>query len=227
MDLFHNIKKYCRAIEITSLYNNVYLNTNISINNLSFVFGVNAIAGEIEKSTKICGNLGLQIHNNNGNQFRNDYFVNSLKKSKIIDSYAWTILYLNNTIEKNDILNYTNKDYEGILICGINEEDYKSIFKTNNIKTIKAEVRGSDIYWDIIDFNISYQYSNNNYEFSSNRITFNNEINYIICSYSFFNSIKDTFFSEPIRDNICTVIEKLYPMGSYVIICEKKNFGKN
>ena len=226
MDLFHNIKKYCRAIEKCTLYNDIFLNTNISINNLSFVFGVNAFNGKIENTTKICGNLGLQIYNNKGNQFRNDYFVNSLKKSRIIDSYTWTIIYLNNTIEKNDILNYTNKDYEGILICGINENDYKFIFKTDNIKTIKAEARGANIYWDITNIKTSYKYLNNNYELSDNRITFNNEIDYIICSHQFFNSLKDTFFSNPIKDNICTIIEKLYPMGSYVIICEKKILEK-
>ena len=221
--------KYCKATEKCSLYNDIYLNTNISINNLSFIFEVNEYYGKIENTTQICGYIGLQIHNNNNEyqyQYKNDYFVNSLKKSDIINSYAWTILYLNNTIEKNDILNYTNEDYEGLLICGINENEYKSIFKTDNIKTIKAEVRGSDIYWDMINIKSSYQHSNNKYEFSDIRVTFNNEINYIICSHPFFNSIKDTFFNIPLKNNICSIIEKLEPMGSSVIVCEKKILEK-
>ena len=224
IDIYINIKKYCRAIEKCTIYNDIYLNNNISIYNLSFIFGVNAYSGKIDNTSKICGNLGLQIFNKNGNQFRNDYFVNSLKQSNIINSYAWSILYLNNTIEKNDILNYTNKDYDGLLICGINENDYLSIFKTDNIKSIKAGNRGYDIYWDITNIKISYIYSNQNknYESLDNRLTFNIEINYIIGSKSFFNSIKETFFNIPIQNNICTIIEKLQTMGTHIIICQKE-----
>ena len=224
IDIYINIKKYCRAIEKCTIYNDIYLNNNISIYNLSFIFGVNAYSGKIDNTSKICGNLGLQIFNKNGNQFRNDYFVNSLKQSNIINSYAWSILYLNNTIEKNDILNYTNKDYDGLLICGINENDYLSIFKTDNIKSIKAGNRGYDIYWDITNIKISYIYSNQNknYESLDNRLTFNIEINYIIGSKSFFNSIKETFFNIPIQNNIYTIIEKLQTMGTYIIICQKE-----
>ena len=159
------------------------------------------------------------------NQFRNDYFVNSLKQSKIIDSYTWTILYLNNSIEKNDILNYTNRDHDGILICGISEEDYNSIFRTKNIKTLKAEARTSgSLYWDIIDVKVTYQYTKSkqgNYESLDNRITFSNQLNHIICTESYFNSIKNTFFEEPIKNNICTIIEKVQPMGSNIIVCDK------
>ena len=221
IDLFINIKKYCRAIEKCSIYNDIYLNNNITINNLSFLFGVNAQYGKIDNSSKIWGNLGLQIYNKNNPQFRNDYFVNSLKKSNIINAYTWSILYLNNTIEKNDILNYTNKDYDGILICGINEKDYLSIFKTDNIKSIKAENRNLDISCDIININISYEYKSK-YESLENRITFSNEINYIISPKPFFNSIKETFFSNPIKNNICNIIEKLQTMYTYVIICQKE-----
>jgi hypothetical protein len=225
IDLHANLKKYCRAIEKCSIYNDLYLNKNISINNISFLFGVNVFAGKIDNSSKICGKLGLQIYNSK-NQFRNDYFVNSLKQSKIIDSYTWTILYLNSSIEKNDILNYTNKEHDGILICGISEEDYNYIFRTKNIKTVKAEARTSDsLYWDIISVKVSYEYTKNkqgNYESLDNRITFSNQINHIICTEYYFNSIKSTFFDEPIKNNICTIIEKVQPMGSNIIVCDKE-----
>ena len=225
IDLYVNLKQYCRAIEKCSIYNDIYLNKNISISNISFLFGVNVFAGKIDNSSKICGNLGLQIYNSK-NQFRNDYFVNSLKQSKIIDSYTWTILYMNSSIEKNDILNYTNKDHDGILICGINEEDYNSIFKTKNIKAVKAEARTSgSLYWDITGVKVSYEYTKNkegNYESLNNRITFSNQINHIRCTESYFNSIKSTFFEVPIKNNICTIIEKVQPMGSNIIVCDKE-----
>ena len=225
IDLYVNLKKYCRAIEKCSIYHDIYLNKNISINNISFLFGVNVFAGKIDNSSKICGKLGLQIYNSK-NQFRNDYFVNSLKQSKIIDSYTWTILYLNSSIEKNDILNYTNKEHDGILICGISEEDYNSIFRTKNIKTVKAEARTSEsLYWDIIGVIVSYEYTKNkqgNYKSLDNRITFSNQINHIICTESYFNSIKSRFFDELIKNKICTIIEKVQPMGSNIILCDKE-----
>jgi hypothetical protein len=224
MDLLVDIKKYYRAIDKCSFYNNIYLNNNISISNLSFLFHEDAFPNESDNSNQICGNLGLQIFNEKGAQFKHDYFINSLIQSNIINEYTWSILYLNNTVNENDILNYTNKDFDGILICGINENDYKSIFKTNNIKTIKAGTRSSSIYWDITDLKINYEFpenKTNNYESFDNRITFNNEINYITCTESFFNSIKNSFFNEFLQKNICTIIEKIKPMGSYVIICEK------
>ena len=224
IDLYVNIKKYCRAIDQCSIYNDIYLNNNISISNLSFLFAVNIFSGKIDNSSQICGNLGLQIYNKNGNQFRNDYFINSLKQNNIISAYTWSILYLNNTVNKNDILNYTNKDYDGILICGIDKNDYQSIFKTNNIKTVKAEARSSSIYWDITNIKISYEFSEdkaNNYESLDNRITFNNENNYITCTESYFNSIKNTFFKSLIENNICNIIEKIQPMSSSIIVCNK------
>ena len=129
------------------------------------------------------------------------------------------------------MLNYINKNYDGILICGINEKDYIPIFKTNNIKTIKAEIRSSDICWDIINIKVSYKFSKqntniNDYEVSGERITFNNEINYIICSYSYFISINKTFFNKPIKEKICTIIERIKTIGSYIIFCEKKILEK-
>ena len=63
IDLYANLKQYCRAIEKCSIYNDIYLNKNISISNISFLFGVNIFAGKIDNSSKICGNLGLQIYN--------------------------------------------------------------------------------------------------------------------------------------------------------------------
>ena len=53
IDLYVNLKKYCRAVEKCSIYNDIYLNKNISINNISFLFGVNVFAGKIDNSESI------------------------------------------------------------------------------------------------------------------------------------------------------------------------------
>ena len=222
MDLLINIKKYYRAIEKCTIFSDIYLNNNVSINNLSFIFGINMNYGKLENSSKIWGNLGLLLYNENDHLFKDVYFVNSLKRSKIINSYTWSIIYLNDTIEKNAILNYTNKVYDGLLICGINESDYFSIFKSESFISINAEKRFSSIYWDLTNINISYEYSNQKYVLLDNRITFNFEHKYITCSRSFFNSIKTTFFKNYIINNKCIIVEKLEIMGTNVIICQKE-----
>jgi len=226
MDLLVNIKKYCRAIEKFTIFNDIYLNKNVSVNNLSFIFGVNINHGKLDNSSKICGTLGLQLYNENYHLFKDVYFVKSLKKSKIINSYTWSIIYLNETIEKNVILNYTKKLYDGLLICGINESDYFTIFKTNNFTSVNAAKRYSSIYWDLTNINISYEYSNQKYISLDNRISFDFEHKYITCTKSFFNSINSTFFKNYIKNNICIIVEKLEIMGTYVIICQKEIINK-
>ena len=62
---------------------------------------------------------------------------------------------------------------------------------------------------DITDVKINYEFpenKTNNYESLDNRITFNNEIHSFICTESFFNSIKNSFFNEFLEKNICTII---------------------
>ena len=226
--LYINIKNF-KAIEKCSLYNNIYLNQNISINNLSFIFFEKEMKGKIDNLTKVCGNIGLQIFNSYGNLYKNDYFVNSLIKSQAINSYSWSIIYLNNSVSKNDFINYTNKDYEGILICGIKESDYREIFKTDNIRYAYAQPIFNNIFWDLGDIKISFKDSKKNedvYESLDNIITFNNEINYIRSTKSYFNSIKEYFFKDYINKNICTYIEKLAPLNSNIIICQKEIMNK-
>ena len=232
MDLLINIKKYCRAIEKCTIFNDIYLNNNVSVNDLTFIFEVNINNGKLDNSSKICGNLGLQLYNENYHLFKDVYFINSLKTSNIINSYTWSIIYLNETITKNAILNYTNKVYDGLLICGINESDYFSIFKTDSFIRVNAEKRFSSIYWDLTNINISYEYSNQKYELLDNRITFDFEHKYVTCPKSFFNSISSTFFKNYIKNKICIIAEKLEIMGAYIIMCQKeimneiKNFPK-
>ena len=223
LDLLINIKKYCRAIEKCTIFSDIYLKNNVSVNNLSFIFGVNINYGKLDNSSKICGNLGLQLYNENYHLFKDVYFVNSLKRSKIINSYTWSIIYLNETIEKNAILNYTNDIYDGLLICGINKSDFSSIFKADNFTSVNAEKRFSSIFWDLTNINISYEYSNQKYESLDNRITFDFEHKYLTSSKSFFNSINATFFKNYIKNNKCVIVEKLeIIMGIYAIICQKE-----
>ena len=79
---------------------------------------------------------------------------------------------------------------------------------------------------DLTNIKISYSIQNKNiYESLDNRITFNNEINYMIGTKNFFKSINETFFSNYIKNNIC-IIENIEARGIYIIICQKEIMAK-
>ena len=126
------------------LFNNLNLNKNISINNLSFLYGINNNKKELYNMSQICGYIGLQIES--GNESLKEYnFIKILKKNRIISSYTWSIIFLINSklsdykmIGKNII----NK-YDGFLLSGLDDKDVKLIFSTEDIRTIKAKPRYS------------------------------------------------------------------------------------
>ena len=126
------------------LFNDFNLNNNISLNNLSFLYGINNYKKELYNMSQICGYIGLQTES--GDEFLKEYnFIKILKKNRIISSYTWTIIYFDNsTLNKYKMIgqNIINK-YDGFLLSGIDEKDIKYIYSTNDIRTTKAKPRYS------------------------------------------------------------------------------------
>ena len=59
-----NIIDVCYSKEKISLFSNIKLNENITLNNLDLLFGINRYKNEIYDLNKICGYIGLQIEYN-------------------------------------------------------------------------------------------------------------------------------------------------------------------
>ena len=171
------------------LFNDLELNNNISLNNLSFLYGYKLIK-ELTNMRQICGYIGLKTES--GDESLKDYnFIKILKRNRIIPSYTWSIIFFkNNTSNDYKIINnnITNK-YEGLLLCGIDEKDIEYIFASKDIRSTKAKPKYSIIEWGIIFSEIYFENKNktekSNYQ-NKVHILFNIDINYIICNEYFF-----------------------------------------
>ena len=123
-------------------FKDLNLNENISISNLNFLYGNNTFKKDVFNKEKICGYLGLRTESSS--EPHKDYnFIRVLKKIKVIPSYTWSIIYFNNSNMNNFKLineNVINK-YEGFLLCGIEEKDIKNIYSTEDIRTIKVQLK--------------------------------------------------------------------------------------
>ena len=62
---FEDINDVCYSKEKFSLFSNIKLNENITLNNLDILFGTNRYNKENYDLNKICGYIGLQIEYNN------------------------------------------------------------------------------------------------------------------------------------------------------------------
>ena len=206
-----------------SLFNNIQLDKNVTLNNYKFLLGVNRYIKEIYDINKICGYIGLQIEYNANDISYNDYnFIKILKKERIIPAYTWGFLFFENN-DKN--LNYklTNNN-TGIFIAGIEGKDYKEIFSTEDIRTTKAKPRYGALDWGIIFNEVYFENKitseKSNYQNNLHAI-FYCETNFIMGTSYFFENVKKTLFKEYLKQNICFINEKDEPKIQ-IIICENK-----
>ena len=113
-------------------------------------------------------------------------------------------------------------------MLGIEEKDYRNIFLTEDIRTIKAKPRYGTLDWGI-EFNEIYFENKANNEKSSYQsgvqIVFDLESNFILGTKYFFENIEKTLFKQYIEQNICFINEEEREDGKYIIICNK-NFSK-
>ena len=220
---FEDINDVCYSKEKFSLFSNIKLNENITLNNLDILFGTNRYNKENYDLNKICGYIGLQIeYNNLDNKEYN--FIKILKKEGIIPTYTWSILYF------NDKLNYFLPDTirnnnQGLFIFGLEEKDYKEIFLTEDIRTTHAKPRFGMLEWGLF-FNDIYFLNKTNSEKSSYqnniKISFDLESKFIIGTKYFFDNIEKTLFKSYIEKNICFINENAEEDGKYLIICNKE-----
>ncbi len=106
-------------------------NKEIIINDLNFIIPTKI--NEYKINNFIESSLGLKIQDSP--DIKNFGFLYNLKEKEIIDSYGWTINYLNNE--------------EGELIIGGYPHEYDKKYDISKFKNTKAETRGAQVYWDL------------------------------------------------------------------------------
>ena len=210
-----------------TLFNGIKFDNNVTLNNLSFLFGISKYKSEKSDSNKICGYIGLQIEYNNLD-YKEYNFIKILKQEKIIPTYTWSIQYFSENMN-NMIPDNIKKNNEGFFMVGIEEKDYKDIYLTEDIRTINAKPRYGLLDWGII-FNEIYFHKKENYGKScyqgNIQIVFDLESKFIISNKYFFEHLEEVIFKPYIKQQICFINEELKHDGKFIILCEK-SFSKN
>ena len=117
---------------------------------------------------------------------------------------------------------------QGLLMIGIENQDYNEIFSTEDIRTTKTKPRFGMLDWGIL-FNEIYFENNSSHEIScyqkNVQVSLDLESDFIIGTKYFFENIKKSFFKQYIEQNICYINKELKQEGKYIIICDK-SFSK-
>ena len=204
-----------------SIFNNIQLSKNLTINNLPFLYGVNTFVKEIINIKQICGYIGLQLEYKDI-PYKDNNFIKLLKQNNFISSYTWSVIFFNSLDNYKNINENIKNKYEGFLICGVEEQDYKKIYSTEDIRTVKAKPRFGLIDWGMMFTEIYFDNKNNteksNYQ-SQVHIVFDIKLDYIISTKYFFDHLQKSVFKQFFDQKICFSDE--ISGSTFFIVCEK------
>ena len=186
---------------------NIILNTNFNFsNNISFQ-NLNIISCnpspdifEIVNKNSFCGYMGVQISSSSDYFEWNSIFY-QLKSERYIINQKWSLIFNKNIIN----------NYDGALIIGIKDEEYKDIFNyginlNSEFSTIYSLKTFSNSDYEIKFDEVYYYINNQNYTFNKFvQGIFIIDNDYIISNEEYFNSIKNIFFSQYITQGKCFV----------------------
>ena len=186
---------------------------------------INFILGTINNKENDLGNIGLSIPRIGQN---NVYpFFDSLKKAELINSYTFTLKYLNSISIMDSLFNYEKlRKPIGQFIIGDEPHNYesdKNFYNESEYIKVNALYDFDGFHWDFYFDSIYYQLKNNTkVEISGNRLSeINPDIGFIISTSIYFNEIKQQFFNK--YKGICK--EKTMVVNRYTtyIECDKSD----
>ena len=154
-----------------------------------------------------------------------------LKSERYIIGPKWSLIFNKNIINNHD----------GALIIGINDEEYKNIFNygislNSEFSTIYSLKTFSNSDYEIKFDELYYNINTKNYTFNKFiQGIFIIDYDYIISNDEYFNSIKNTFFSQYITQGTCFIdksnkyrkTKKKDMQLLNIIFCYKNKIGIN
>ena len=147
-------------------------NKEIIISDFNFIIPTKLNEHKIDNF--IPSSLGLKIQDSP--DIKNYGFLYILKQKEIIDSFGWTIKYLNNE--------------EGEIIIGGYPHEYDKEYDISKFKNTKAEKRGAQVYWDL-----KFQYYlTNKQDFRSCHAQFDISFGFIKANFIYKNYLINEFF---------------------------------
>ena len=224
---FNDLRNMTIGKEKCSLYNDYYLKSNISLDNMQIYYGnIAEYAENIYDKNKICGIMGFKLHTP---QNYKDKFVGLetvLKRSGIDNSSYWTIEFFDENKK-----NHLGNNYDGYIVLGAGDSKY-----LNDIRNITMDDIHNDynVYstgsqeWMLRIHPMYFYYQGNKtstVEYLFSDIAFNFDIKYYFGAKDYFTNLKIYYFNEYLKKGICQIksIDEYYLKYKY-IICDKKNF---
>ena len=231
---FDDLRNMTIGNDTCSLFDNYYLNSNKTLNNVHLMYGSKInILNDIYDKNKVCGIMGLKLHEMSESyysKFKTYSFQNSLKQNNINNHTDWSIEFFNDNEKKK------NKGYDGFLIYGAGDEKY-----LKNIKKLDPDsiIFSYSPYVSNVDewrLNLKAIYYNQAVTGNQTlmklftKAEFNFDLDYYFVTKEYFESIKNNFFKKYIDSGICKVqkLKEFYLRYNF-ISCnnnfkEKSNF---
>ena len=228
-----------------SFYNDINLNSNETIDKFRFNFFRQY---EFWENTNIyCGNLGLSINLENLDieyLDEDDYMptiFSTLKSYNSINKYSWTYEFL----DKDDYIKgiydiITNKSiiekYAGLLIIGKYPHEYNpKPYSGHELISIYSDKKVYKSFWNFNFHKIYYNKNQTNSNDENNIVNLNEKqvalllnLNYIMATKEYFDSIKENYFDYYINKSICLINSRKIQNNDYKIVsCNKKYFTKD
>ena len=207
--------------------NDLDLKKNVTVKDIQFYYGVNRFENLTVNNEKICGVIGFNIYYSDP-KCKENYFIKILKQKNIVSSYAFSFIFYNNHT-KNTIFSKNNKN-DNFLIIGMNETEITKLFNTNDFRSIKVI---KAYYWLILVDEIFLSYDNSTNEITNKtlintntKVNFDNEFDFINIQKKDFIFIRDYFFEDYIKKNICMLNEdssKIYYISCDINFKEEMN----
>ena len=221
--------------EKCTIYNDVNLTSNITINSFSFYFNqkeknkenFNKNDNSLNSGYKYCGIIGLSRYPYNFD-LNSQNFIYNLKKYNYINSYSFGFFFFEENNLNNNGKN-TNENYDGFLIAGAATDDDIDIMDTNIPCSVYAEEGTINwsinferiFYYEKIKENLEYISTNNT------KVEFIIDLNYIISDKIYYQDIKKYYFQKFFDNGTCFE-EQSIKNNEYtsMIVC-KSNFKEN
>ena len=178
------INKYTYSIQ--PFFSGYHSNDTISFNNTNIPEFIFVLADNLKYNSS--GAIGLSPTAYHDHKINDCNIIEQLKKKNLIKNYVFTI-------------NFTNET-EGEIIIGDYPSEYNRYYVEDDFIYMKAEMRaGNEFHWDL-KFDGIY-YKNTTSYLYINYAEFSTDIDIIIGSNAFKESLDKDFFKEAIREKQC------------------------
>lgn len=171
-----------------------------------------------------CLHIGLIENQNKESSFNDMNLVIQLKQKDYIKGYIWSIIFSNEKMNNNNLLNDVEEllNLKGNMIIGdypheydsnnFYESQFKHIYTLYNENIIKWELKFNKIYFKNRD--------NKEQKIDDYNAIFNPSIYYIKAPKAFFEILLDDYFQQYIEKEACS----LYYLDEYISInCDKSD----